>query len=115
MLYNTSRRFSSEGSLFLFHARCGQFTRIVKRNDLHLHKETMFDTILENRKPDPRKSFLVQRIISYLTSAAFLVGPHFKVDREDHFYRPDFLHIITCVSVGYKVSNFVKKLGVTDV
>ena len=33
---------------------------------------------------------------------------YFKVDREDHFWRPGFLHIIICVFLGYKVSNFVK-------
>ena len=37
-----------------------------------------------------------------------------KVAREDHFLRPGFLHII-CVFLGYKVSNFIKKLDVTDV
>ena len=40
---------------------------------------------------------------------------YFKVDREDHFWRPGFLHIIICIFLGYKVSNFVKKLDVTDV
>ena len=38
-----------------------------------------------------------------------------KVDREDHFQRPDLLHIIICAFLGYKTSNFVKKLEVTDV
>ena len=38
-----------------------------------------------------------------------------KVDREDHFWRPGFLHIIICVFLGYNVSNFVKKLYVTNV
>ena len=38
-----------------------------------------------------------------------------KVDRENHFWRPGFLHIIICVLLGYKASNFVKKLNVTDV
>ena len=38
-----------------------------------------------------------------------------KVDREDHFYRPGFHHVIRCVFLGYKASNFVKKLDVTDV
>ena len=31
-----------------------------------------------------------------------------KIDREDHFQRPGFLHIIICVFLGYKVANFVK-------
>ena len=35
-----------------------------------------------------------------------------KVDRMDHFWRPGFLHI---VSLGYKASNFVIQLDVTDV
>ena len=39
----------------------------------------------------------------------------FKVDHDDYFYRPGFLHIIICVFTGYKASNFVKKLDVTDV
>ena len=34
-----------------------------------------------------------------------------KVDREDHFWRPGFLHIIICVFLGYKASNLVKKIG----
>ena len=34
---------------------------------------------------------------------------HFKVDREDHFQCPDFLHITICAFLGYKVSNFVLK------
>ena len=34
-----------------------------------------------------------------------------KVDREDQFLRPGFLHIIICVCLGYKVSNFVKNIG----
>ena len=36
----------------------------------------------------------------------------FKVDREDHFYRPGFLHIIIYVFPGYKASNFVKIIDV---
>ena len=43
------------------------------------------------------------------------VPTYFKVDREDHFQRPGFPHIIICVFLGYKVSDFVKKLDVTDV
>ena len=39
----------------------------------------------------------------------------FKVDRRDQFSRPGFPHIIRCVALGYKASNFVKKLDVTDV
>ena len=39
----------------------------------------------------------------------------FKVDREDYFLRPGFLHITICVFLGHKASNFVKKLDVTDV
>ena len=31
-----------------------------------------------------------------------------KVDREDHFQRPGFLHIIICVYLGYKASTSVK-------
>ena len=38
-----------------------------------------------------------------------------KFDHEDHFWRPGFLHIIIWVFLGYNVSNFVKKLDVTDV
>ena len=38
-----------------------------------------------------------------------------RFDREDHFSRPGFLHITICVFLGYKASNFVKKLDVTDV
>ena len=38
-----------------------------------------------------------------------------KVDREGHFQRPGFLHIIICIFLGYKASNVVKKLHVTDV
>ena len=30
-----------------------------------------------------------------------------KVDREDHFQRPGFRHIIICVFLEYKASNFV--------
>ena len=32
-----------------------------------------------------------------------------KVDREDHFERQGFLHIIICAFLGYKASNFVKE------
>ena len=35
-----------------------------------------------------------------------------KVDREDHFSHPGFLHIKICVFLGYKASNFTKKLDV---
>ena len=35
--------------------------------------------------------------------------------RGDHFQRPGFLPVIIFVFLGYKASNFVKKLGVTDV
>ena len=34
-----------------------------------------------------------------------------KVDREDHFQRAGFLHIIICVFLGYKVINVVKNIG----
>ena len=34
-----------------------------------------------------------------------------KVDRDDHFQRPGFLHIILCVFLGYNVSNFFQKNG----
>ena len=44
----------------------------------------------------------------------YLFVRQFKVDREDHFQRPGFLHIIICVFLGYKASNFAKKLNVTD-
>ena len=35
--------------------------------------------------------------------------------REDRFQRPGFPHIIICVFLEYKTSNFVKKLDVTNV
>ena len=38
-----------------------------------------------------------------------------EVDREYHFWRPGFIHITICAFLGYNVSNFVKKLDVTDV
>ena len=38
-----------------------------------------------------------------------------KVDREDYFKRPGFLHIIICILLGYKALNFVEKMDVTDV
>ena len=34
----------------------------------------------------------------------------FTVDREDHFWRPGFLHIIICVFLGYRASNLVTKI-----
>ena len=37
----------------------------------------------------------------------------FKVDREDHFWRPSFLHIMCFPRV--QSLNFVKKSHVTDV
>ena len=40
---------------------------------------------------------------------------NFKVDREDHFLRSGFLHIIICVFLGYIALNFVKILDVTDI
>ena len=52
------------------------------------------------------KSQLLTFIRIGLLDINFDVG--YKVDREDHFQRPGFLHIIVCVSLGYKVSNFVK-------
>ena len=39
----------------------------------------------------------------------------FKVDREDHFYHSDFLHLIMCVLLGYIASNLVRKMVLTDV
>ena len=34
-----------------------------------------------------------------------------KVDHEDHFQHPGFLHIIMCVFLVHKVKNFVKNIG----
>ena len=34
-----------------------------------------------------------------------------KVDREDHFWRSGFLHIMICFFLGYIASNFVKNIG----
>ena len=45
----------------------------------------------------------------------FNIQISFKVDREDHFLLPGSLHLIICVFLGYKASNFVKKMDVTDV
>ena len=39
----------------------------------------------------------------------------FKVDREDHFWRPGFLHVIICVFLGTISQISSKKLDVTDV
>ena len=50
--------------------------------------------------------------MAYLCEDILLLS--LKVDREDHFQRPGFLHII-CVFLGYKPQISLKKLGVTDV
>ena len=50
-------------------------------------------------------------IDNFMSLSLFLL----KVDRKDHFRHPGLLHIIICAFLGYKTSNFVKKLDVTDV
>ena len=39
----------------------------------------------------------------------------FKVDREDHFYRPGFLQLWYVFSLGTKLQISLKNLDVTDV
>ena len=43
----------------------------------------------------------------FASQVLFVLYQLSKVDREDHFQRPGFLHITICVFLGYKASNFV--------
>ena len=58
-------------------------------------------------------SFVFFRVTRRVINAVRIVlfKSTIKVDREDHFQRPGFLHITTCVFLGCKVSKFVKKIG----
>ena len=48
-----------------------------------------------------------------LKYSLYALQSQFKVDSEDHFLRPGFLHT-KCVFLGYKASNSVKKSDVSD-
>ena len=65
-----------------------------------------------------QKEFLCQRKRAKIKHST-MIGSYekggLKVDREDHFWRPGFLHIIICVFLGYKALTFVQKLDATDV
>ena len=46
---------------------------------------------------------------SFISGSKLLSFYYFlKVDREDHFQHPGFLHVIICVFPGYNASNLVK-------
>ena len=49
-----------------------------------------------------------------LKYSLYALQGEFKVDSEDHFLRPGFLHT-KCVFLGYKASNSIKKSDVSDV
>ena len=59
------------------------------------------------------KNHYEKSVLEYVFCSSELHGQiaSVKVDREDHFWRPDFIHIIVCIFLRYKASNFIKKVG----